>query len=60
VLLAGCDASSAGAGGTLDVRLTGAPGDTEQAIVTIERVAAVPAEGTADGEAMHAMAASKC
>lgn len=38
-------------GGTLDVRLTDAPGDVTQAIVTIERVSVVPVEDSSGGDA---------
>lgn len=36
---------------SFDVRLTDAPGDVVQAIVTIERVAVVPADDASDGDA---------
>lgn len=38
---------------SFDVRLTDAPGDVVQAIVTIERVAVVPVEDSADGHARN-------
>ena len=37
--------------GTFDVRLTDAPGDVVQAIVTIKRVSVVPVEDSSDGDA---------
>lgn len=40
-----------GQGGTFDIRLTDAPGDVTQAIVTIERVSVVPVEDSSSGDA---------
>jgi len=38
-------------GGTFDVRLTDAPGDVTQAVVTIQRVSVVPVEDSSSGDA---------
>jgi hypothetical protein len=53
LLFVGCDSTgpNAGEGGTLDVRLTDAPGDVVKAVVTIERVSAVPVEDSSEGSA---------
>ena len=52
--MAGCDSSDPMTGadeGRLRVLLTDAPGDILQALVTVKRVAIVPAEDSADGDA---------
>lgn len=55
--LVACDATgpesedSDAPGGSFDVRLTDAPGDVVQAIVTIERVSVVPVEDSSSGDA---------
>ncbi len=54
LLLTGCDSTDPAPGvneGRLRVLLTDAPGDILQALVTVERVAIVPAEDTAEGDA---------
>jgi outer membrane murein-binding lipoprotein Lpp len=51
LLLAGCDSGGSGGGGTMTVNLTDAPGDVQQAEVTIERVAAVSADNSSEGGA---------
>lgn len=43
--------SATSGGGTFNVRLTDAPGDVVQAIVTIRRVAVVPVEDSSNGDA---------
>ncbi len=53
----GCDSAGTNSGtedaetASFDVRLTDAPGDVVQAIVTIERVAVVSTDDTSDGDA---------
>jgi hypothetical protein len=45
------DPEGATQGGAFDVRLTDAPGDVVQAVVTIERVSVVPVEDSSEGDA---------
>lgn len=47
----GDETEAAEQGGTFDVRLTDAPGDVTQAVVTIEQVSVVPVEDSSAGDA---------